>query len=57
MKRAGLAFLIVAGVCSLAAGVCSGQESGGFKPATTNVWGAEYPRVDGAGRVACTTTR
>jgi enterochelin esterase-like enzyme len=30
---------------------CWAQESGGFRPATTNVWGAEYPRVDSAGRV------
>lgn len=35
----------------LAAGVCSAEEAGDFRPATTNVWGAEYPRVDGAGRV------
>jgi enterochelin esterase family protein len=27
------------------------QEPGDFKPATTNVWGAEYPRVDSTGRV------
>ena len=31
--------------------MCSAQESADFKPATTNVWGAEYPRVDGTGRV------
>ena len=30
---------------------CWAQESGAFQPATTNVWGAEYPRVDSAGRV------
>ena len=30
---------------------CWAQESGGFRPAKTNVWGAEYPRVDSAGRV------
>ena len=35
----------------LAAGLCSAQDSGGFRPAETNVWGAQYPRVDGAGRV------
>jgi enterochelin esterase family protein len=35
----------------LAASLCSAEEPGGFKPAETNVWGAEYPRVDGAGRV------
>ena len=30
---------------------CWAQESGGFQPSATNVWGAEYPRVDNAGRV------
>jgi enterochelin esterase family protein len=34
-----------------AAPLCSAQQSGDFKPAETNVWGAEYPRVDPAGRV------
>lgn len=33
------------------ASVCGAQESGTFQPAETNVWGAEYPRVDVAGRV------
>ena len=28
------------------------QEPGDFKPATTNVWGAEYPKVDSQGRVS-----
>ncbi|MBS1794628.1 MAG: esterase [Acidobacteria bacterium] len=27
------------------------QDVGDFRPASTNVWGAEYPRVDGQGRV------
>src|SRR5512143_2202327 len=44
MKQAGLAFLLVASLCSA-------QESADLRPAATNVWGAEYPRVDGAGRV------
>jgi enterochelin esterase-like enzyme len=35
----------------LSASFCWAQEAGGFQPATTNVWGAEYPRVDSAGRV------
>ena len=30
---------------------CWAQESGNVQPSTTNVWAAEYPRVDGAGRV------
>jgi enterochelin esterase family protein len=44
MKRLSLAFV-------LTASVCSAQDSSGFKPASTNVWGAQYPRVDGAGKV------
>ena len=44
MKSLGLAVLLVASVCSA-------QDANDFKPATTNVWGAEYPRVDSAGRV------
>src|SRR5688572_11292754 len=36
-------------VMALMAGVCAAQQ--GFQPAETNVWGAEYPRVDAAGRV------
>ena len=50
MKQIGLAVLLAASVCSTAS-VCSAEEPADFKPATTNVWGAEYPRVDGAGRV------
>ena len=30
---------------------CWAQESGSFQSSTTNVWAAEYPRVDSAGRV------
>src|SRR5450631_4821136 len=44
MIRAGLAFLLFAGLC------CA-QDPGDFQPATTNVWDAQYPRVDSAGRV------
>jgi enterochelin esterase-like enzyme len=44
MKQIGCALLLVASVCSA-------QESGDFRPASTNVWGAAYPRVDGTGRV------
>jgi enterochelin esterase family protein len=35
----------------LLSSLCWAQESGDFHPAETNVWGASYPRVDGAGRV------
>ena len=30
---------------------CWAQGSGDFQPSSTNVWGAEYPRVDSNGRV------
>ena len=46
MKQFGIALALL----SMAA-VCSAQQTGEFKPAETNVWGAEYPRVDGTGRV------
>src|SRR4051812_37962029 len=36
---------------ALIAGVASAQGAGDFKPAETNVWDAEYPRVDSQGRV------
>jgi enterochelin esterase-like enzyme len=44
MKQLGMVLVFLASVCAA-------EERGGFQPATTNVWGAEYPRVDGAGRV------
>lgn len=37
--------------CVLHSEFCHAQEAGQFQPASTNVWGAEYPRVDGTGRV------
>jgi enterochelin esterase family protein len=33
------------------AGACLAQEPSSFQPAETNVWGAQYPAVDAAGRV------
>ncbi len=36
---------------ALFAGACAAQDASTFKPAETNVWGAEYPRVDAQGRV------
>jgi enterochelin esterase-like enzyme len=42
---------MVAVVCALAANVCLAQAAETFRPASTNVWGAQYPRVDDAGRV------
>src|SRR3982751_138512 len=38
-------------VIFLLSSLCFAQDSGDFQPASTNVWGAEYPRVDSAGRV------
>ena len=35
----------------LLASLCSAQQPSDFRPAATNVWGAEYPRVDSSGRV------
>ena len=50
MKRFWI--ILFAGLCcALYADRCYAQEAGDFQPATTNVWGAEYPRVDSTGRV------
>ena len=38
-------------LCALLAVTAFAQETGDFQPATTNVWGAQYPRVDSKGRV------
>ncbi len=44
MKQLGLSFLLIASLSHA-------QEPGDFRPAETNVWGAQYPRVDSTGRV------
>jgi hypothetical protein len=44
MMRAGLAFLLLASFCYA-------QGPDDFQPASTNVWDAQSPRVDSAGRV------
>ena len=44
MKHVGIAIMLLASFCYA-------QESGDFQPSSTNVWAAEYPRVDSAGRV------
>jgi enterochelin esterase-like enzyme len=50
MKRFGIVLLPC--LCwALPAELCYAQEASDFQPATTNVWGAEYPRVDSVGRV------
>jgi enterochelin esterase-like enzyme len=33
------------------AGTCVAEDANQFQPAETNVWGAEYPRIDSSGRV------
>ncbi len=47
MTRIGLALVLL--LCL--AGICPAQEPSDFRPASTNVMDAPYPRVDGAGRV------
>jgi hypothetical protein len=42
MKRVGILMLLVAGLCW-------GQGSGDYKPASTNVLDAKYPRVGSFG--------
>ncbi len=44
MKHLGIAIILVASLC------CA-QVSEDFQPSATNVWAAEYPRVDSEGRV------
>jgi hypothetical protein len=46
MKQYAIAVAILA-----MAALCSAQDTGDFTPAETNVWGAQYPRVDASGRV------
>jgi enterochelin esterase family protein len=43
MMRIAVAILLLASYCHA-------QTADGFQPASTNVWGAEYPRVDASGR-------
>lgn len=38
-------------VFALMANLCWAQAAGDFRPASTNVWDAQYPRIDAAGRV------
>jgi len=43
MNRIGIAIILLSSFCSA-------QSPSGFEPASTNVWGAAYPRVDATGR-------
>ena len=47
MKLAAMSLSVVL----LFAPVCGAQDSGDFTPASTNVWGSQYPRVASDGRV------
>ena len=47
MTRLGLALALL----PCLAGPCSAQDASDFHPASTNVWDAQYPRVDSTGRV------
>jgi len=47
MRRLGLALALLLSVSTLSAA----QETADFHPASTNVWDAQYPRVDGKSRV------
>ena len=47
MKRLGVTLVLLACLPAL----CSAQEATDFRPASTNVWDAQYPRVDSKGRV------
>ena len=42
---------ILACALVLIAGTCVAQDASEFRPAETNVWGAEFPRIDPTGRV------
>ena len=42
---------VLACVLALSSSICSAQDASEFRPAETNVWGAEYPRIDSTGRV------
>jgi enterochelin esterase-like enzyme len=44
-------FVIIMFLLAPLSNISLGQGSNYFRPAETNVWGAEYPQVDGAGRV------
>ncbi|HET7811800.1 MAG TPA: alpha/beta hydrolase-fold protein [Steroidobacteraceae bacterium] len=46
MKRIAFALAF-----SVLASLCRAEDADTFHPAETNVWGAEYPRVDASGRV------
>ena len=51
MKPFGIAIALL-----LFAAMCHAQEPSTFTPSETNVWGAEYPRVDSTGKVQVRVT-
>jgi enterochelin esterase family protein len=48
-RRGTMRYLVI--LACLLSSVCGAQSPADFQPATTNVWGADYPRVDAKGRV------
>ena len=51
MRRIKIVMFLLSNLCCAHLSPCWAQAEGDFQPATTNVWGAEYPRVDPKGRV------
>ncbi|HEY3139037.1 MAG TPA: esterase, partial [Blastocatellia bacterium] len=51
MRRFKILIFLLSSLCCAHSSPCWAQEPGDYQPATTNVWGAEYPRVDSTGRV------
>src|SRR5919197_2857261 len=51
MRRFRILLFLLSSLCCAQSSLCWALEAGDFQPATTNVWGAEYPRVDSTGRV------
>lgn len=49
--RRSRSILLAALCCALFVTLGYAQDAGDFRPATTNVWGAEFPKVDSTGRV------
>jgi len=51
MRRFKILLFLLSALCFALSSRCLAQEASQFQPATTNVWGSEYPRVDNTGRV------
>jgi enterochelin esterase-like enzyme len=51
LEQQGAVMKILASALALIASTGFAQDASQFQPAETNVWGAEYPRIDPSGRV------